>query len=123
MRTHGVPNFPDPGANGSNGFFSPNSGINPQSPAFQSAQRACGPGPGDSGPPPMSESRKLAAIAFAKCMRTHGQPDFPDPTLSAPSGAPRILVLRGMLFALGPDINPRSQAFTQAAARCGVKPP
>jgi hypothetical protein len=34
MRSHGVPNFPDPGA-------SLPSGVNPQSPAFQAAQQAC----------------------------------------------------------------------------------
>jgi hypothetical protein len=40
MRTHGVPNFPDPIANnGGMGFNS--SGINLNSPQFQSAQHAC----------------------------------------------------------------------------------
>ena len=35
MRAHGVPNFPDP--NGSSGQLGPNSGIDPNSPQFQSA--------------------------------------------------------------------------------------
>lgn len=119
MRAHGVPNFPDPSAGGGLKFQS-DGGINPQSPAFQSAQKACGSlAPGGGGPPSMSESQRLAAIRFAKCMRTHGQPNFPDPTLTAPTGPP-VLALRGMVFALGPGINPRSQAFRQAAAKCGV---
>ena len=46
MRTHGVPNFPDPqfqtGPNGGIGVRMSGAGINPNSPAFQAAQRACG---------------------------------------------------------------------------------
>jgi hypothetical protein len=48
MRSHGVPNFPDPqfqaGPGGGVGIRigGPGSGINPNSPAFQAAQKACG---------------------------------------------------------------------------------
>jgi hypothetical protein len=46
MRSHGVPNFPDPqiqsGPGGGIGVRIGGAGINPQSPAFQSAQKACG---------------------------------------------------------------------------------
>jgi hypothetical protein len=43
MRSHGLPGFPDPTFNGSRvGIrFGPGSGINPDSPAFKSAQTAC----------------------------------------------------------------------------------
>jgi hypothetical protein len=123
MRAHGVSHFPDPGAGGQN-FIGPGSGIDPQSPSFQAAQKACGQGPGGPAPPKMTESQKLAAIAFAKCMRKHGESGFPDPTLTAPSGAVRVLVLRGMVFAFtGAGIDPMSPAFRQAAAACGVKLP
>jgi hypothetical protein len=71
----------------------------------------------------MSASQRQQAVAFAKCMRANGQSDFPDPTLTARSGAARVLVLRGMVFALGPGINPKSPAFRQAASKCGVTPP
>ena len=40
MRAHGVAKFPDPGANGSL-LISSSSGIDPQSPEFQAAQKAC----------------------------------------------------------------------------------
>jgi hypothetical protein len=44
MRRNGVPNFPDP-RSGSGGAMviriAPNSGIDPKSPQFQKAQRAC----------------------------------------------------------------------------------
>jgi hypothetical protein len=44
MRTHGVPNFPDPifSGGGVQLRFDASSGINPQSPAFKAAQTACG---------------------------------------------------------------------------------
>jgi hypothetical protein len=46
MRSHGVPNFPDPqfqsGPNGGVGIRIGGTGINPNSPAFQAAQKACG---------------------------------------------------------------------------------
>jgi hypothetical protein len=38
MRTHGIPDFPDPN---SDGGFSGQSSINPQSPTFQNAQSTC----------------------------------------------------------------------------------
>jgi hypothetical protein len=46
MRSHGVPNFPDPqfqsGPGGGFGIRLNGAGINPNSPAFQAAQKACG---------------------------------------------------------------------------------
>jgi hypothetical protein len=46
MRSHGVPNFPDPkfrsGPNGGVGIQLNGPGIDPNSPAFQAAQKACG---------------------------------------------------------------------------------
>jgi hypothetical protein len=46
MRSHGVPNFPDPqfqaGPGGGLGIRIGGPGINPNSPAFQTAQKACG---------------------------------------------------------------------------------
>ncbi len=121
MRAHGVPNYPDPSAGGGP-KISPLPDAS-QAPAFQSAQKACGQGPGGGGPPAMSESRRRAAVAFAKCMRAHGESDFPDPTFAAPSGTTRILSLRGMLFAFSSGMDPRSPAFRQAAAACGLRLP
>lgn len=49
MRTHGVPNFPDPKIttiNGGTAVSSGGPGINPQSPAFQQAQKECQKLPG-----------------------------------------------------------------------------
>ena len=70
----------------------------------------------------MSESQRRDAVAFAKCMRSHGQPNFPDPSLGAPSGNAPVLVLRGMFFPLGPGIDPMSTAFKRSATSCGLHP-
>ena len=47
MRSHGVPNFPDPqfqsGPNGGLGIRLSGAGVDPSSPAFQAAQKYCGP--------------------------------------------------------------------------------
>jgi hypothetical protein len=98
----------------------PNSGVNPQSPAFQSAQQTCAKlQRGNTDPPAMSESQRLAAIAFSKCMRKHRLPNFPDPTLSSPGSSPTLFL--GVLdFPLGAGLNIRSPAFKQAATACGI---
>jgi hypothetical protein len=126
MRAHGVPNFPDPNGNGIQ--ITPNSGVNPQSPAFRTAQNDCKRYlPNDGQPPVTSPGSRAAALTFAKCMRAHGVPSFPDPLTTAPSsppaGAVAIIELRGMAFELGPGINPRSPAFQQAATDCGIRLP
>jgi hypothetical protein len=123
MRANGVTNFPDP-TGGSGAVQIQGTGLNPQSPAFQAAQRACQKYlPSQGQPQVMSDANRKKAVAFAECMRTHGEPDFPDPLLSAPSPSALVFSLRGMLFAPGPGLNPGSPAFRQAATDCGVKLP
>jgi hypothetical protein len=56
------------------------------------------------GPPPAARSD---ALAFAKCMRASGVPNFPDPA----SGG-------GFLFRLIAGINPSSPAVKAAEAKC-----
>jgi hypothetical protein len=122
MRSNGVSNFPDPRPGG--GVEIPDA-INPQSPAFQSAKRACKQFlPDKGGPPPATApGDRQAAFAFARCMRRNGVPDFPDPALSPPAGASRVLVLHDMVFAVGAGLDPKSPAFSHAMAACGVGPP
>jgi hypothetical protein len=126
MRGHGVSNFPDPTGQGIQ--IAPGSGINPQSPSFQSAQTACKKYLPNGGAPPVTSAHDTAAaLAFAKCMRAHGVPDFPDPLTTSPSSPPAgqvaIIELHGMAFELGPGIDPRSPAFQQAATDCGIRLP
>lgn len=114
MRSHGVSNFPDPNPNGGGVEIGPGSGINPESPAFQSAGRACGQlQGGTSQGSAASESDRLAAIANSRCMPAHGVPDFPDPTFPSRGGSS---------ISLPPGINLQSPAFKQAQAACPWPP-
>jgi len=82
MRSHGVPDFPDP-LDG--GFPLRTSGINLSSPAFASAQQACAslqPG-GSAEPAPITGEQLYEMAKKAQCIREHGFPNFPDPTLAA----------------------------------------
>lgn len=120
MRSHGVPNFPDPtkgpGGEGFSVTASPGSsavtidGIQFNGPVFQSADRACHFLSGGSGPPTITESQKEALFAKARCLREHGVPNFPDPTIG-PGG-------HGIGIRLPPGVSPDSPAFRQAARAC-----
>jgi hypothetical protein len=87
MRNHGVSNFPDPKVKTSANGVSVAIGINPSisgQPAFKTAQAACQhilpkPGSGPDGNPAQRRARTEAFIAFARCLRSHGFPNFPDP--------------------------------------------
>jgi hypothetical protein len=85
MRAHGVPGFPDPTTRAFKFALTPSSG-NPRSPSFRSAVTACQHLLPDGGPSSESPARRQAQIAaglaFARCLCTHGFPNFPDPTSS-----------------------------------------
>jgi hypothetical protein len=93
MRAHGVPNFPDPGADGGNPVTaSPGSptitiaGIPFSGPAFEKAEKICNPlGLGRSRPA-ISAAQKQKLIAFAECMRHHGLTQWADPTFPPGGG-------------------------------------
>jgi hypothetical protein len=124
MRSHGVSYFPDPSADGHfpAGFPKPEMR---QSPAFQSAENACrGLEPGGFGQPTrLSTSQRQAALRFAHCMRTHGVPQFPDPTFSPPStGGPGILIMfNGAAYVQTPPGIRHSPALTHAGIACGAR--
>ncbi len=116
MRTHGVPNFPDPHVSVSPGHAAVGFAVTPSetgSPKFKSADKACSailPGP----PSPaqqqaQQQAHKRDLLAFARCARTHGLHDFPDPDASG------RLTLQ-MLTTAGVDIH--SQQFLDAAKAC-----
>ncbi len=116
MRSHGVTNFPDPTGNG----LQIPADVNAQSPAFQAAQHACRQFLANGGAPPATRPRdRAAAVALAKCMRSHGVPQFPDPAFTPPRNAPSLLALRGMVFAIPTSVDPKSPAFEQAIRACG----
>jgi len=118
MRDHGVSGFPDPSNSETPNSFGID-GYNfdlPQSPAYESADKTCqsvlGSATSSGGPKAavLAKARK-AALAHAVCMREHGVPDFPDPTVTSNGGG--ITVSSG-----GGGINPQSPAFQQAQKIC-----
>jgi hypothetical protein len=59
-------------------------------------------------------------------MRSHGVPDFPDPTTNPPSGPPRgggLAFGSPGVFLSVPGALMQSPAFKQAAAECGFPAP
>ena len=85
IRTHGVPNFPDPVQTPSGGYGYRTQGIDPNSAAFQGALQACKtlPSPWNSTGQELSPEQQQAWLDWAKCVRAHGVPNLPDPTFSS----------------------------------------
>ena len=84
MRSHGVPDFPDPGSSG--GFLNALSRarsdgtIDPASPTFTAAARSCARyTPLAHLTPAERAAAYQAGLAFSACVRAHGVPNFPDP--------------------------------------------
>jgi hypothetical protein len=85
MRSHGVPNFPGPDSSGGipkTQVIAVRSG-NPA--RFDSASKTCEhllPNGSLGAPQTAQQKRKQLAdeLSFAKCMRSHGVTNFPDPT-------------------------------------------
>jgi hypothetical protein len=83
------------------------------SPAFQSAYTICGHLQPGGGPPSQSaapsQARTAALLAFARCVRSHGFPNFPDPNSSGQ-------VTHQMLAQAG--INLQQPAILQSGDAC-----
>lgn len=79
IRSHGVPNFPDPKPGG--GF---NISSNPNDPQLQAAQQACEnllPGGGNQASGGnFTPQQQAQLLQYAKCIRAHKILNFPDPT-------------------------------------------
>jgi hypothetical protein len=113
MRSHGEPDFPDPDSSG--GFAMP-SNIDPNSPQYEAAANACKAyaGSGLHLSPARQEQIEAEGLKFAQCMRSHGVPNFADPTfnfsgsgVSESEGSPKSL-----------GIAPSSPTFQAAQKTC-----
>jgi hypothetical protein len=110
IRSHGVPDFPDPKVSSSGHevrMAVPASvGTNPH---FKSAQQACrslAPG-GEPGAHPISPQEQAQYLRLAACIRSHGVPNFPDPTFS-----------EGGVHLPQGSVNPRSPQVRAAEQAC-----
>ena len=118
MRAHGLTNFPDPG-----GPRTSDSGvqvsilgvrlpptIDIHAPAFRTAMKICmKQATGGNGPPKATAGQRRAALAFSRCMRHHGVPNFPDP----------VFKNGGIGEAPPPGVSPNSPALLRAQKACG----
>jgi hypothetical protein len=109
MRAHGITDFPDPNSQGQIVLTGrPGSDLNPNSPQFQTASRACQallPAP------PLAQQAKIKAgnFKYARCMRAHGISDFPDPNSQGQ------LKIQGTP---GGDLDPNNPQFQAANKAC-----
>ncbi len=131
MRSHGVPNFPDPGAGSGGGLQIQSSqrngqgqgqgqgqtmtvnGVAVNAPAFQSAMNTCQKYMPK--PKPISggiTQLKANALKYGECMRSNGVPNFPDPKVqSGPNGGVGVQIG-------GSGIDPQAPAFKAAQRKC-----
>ena len=127
VRAHGVPNFSDTGSNGSGGLMIQQNdragsgstekvnGVPVNGPAFQAAMKACARYLPNGGHPSAAQTARMKAqaLAMSRCMRSHGVPNFPDPTFGSGSdGGARIRIG-------GSGIDFNSPAFQTAQKECG----
>ena len=107
MRSQGVPNYPDPDSGGQLPKTSAQL-LGISSSQFDAAQRACQqllPATGGAlnatslqqchlagvCPPALVQQALDAGLKFAQCMRAHGVPDWPDPTVNS-AGEPLFTI-------------------------------
>jgi hypothetical protein len=119
MRSHGVPDFPDPNGQGEfqlravkveNGRTTPLEDLVPTAPAFVAAQRTCGSfgsaGRQVSAAQEQQEFQK--ELTAAVCMRANGVPGYPDPKF-----------IDGSIdLEFNGKFDPDSPAFQHAAGKC-----
>jgi len=116
MRAHGIPDYPDP-SSVSGPIDSSQLGVSDT--VYESARTTCyqlHPQPQNTAGLTTAQEQQVLGqlLNFAKCMRSHGVPNFPDPnpasTIWGPGG--------GKLFTLPSSINPDSPQFTSAQNAC-----
>lgn len=116
MRSHGVPGFPNPrvtitpgGGSVKVAQMAPQSAVS--APKFKTAQRACQSiiGAPQSRSPAEQQAHTQVLLAFARCLRSHGLSDFPDPDRQGQ-------LTHQMINAAGVDLH--SREFLRAATDC-----
>jgi len=120
MRSRGVPNYPDQTSSGALPKTSPGQ-LGVSNSQFQSAQAACQHLLPDNTssqqtrqcmltgncPQALVQQILTAERKFARCMRAHGVPDWPDPSIDS-EGRPVFLVSRAGVDAHAPPIRAKS---------------
>ncbi|MGI5226307.1 hypothetical protein [Actinoallomurus sp. CA-142502] len=110
MRTHGVPSFPDPTADGrSTIIMKKGTDMDPDSPKFKAAQQACKAyAPSGQARGAQDPKQQAQMLKYVTCMRQNGVPDFPDPQNGA-------IIFKG---GPGQGVDPNSPQFKAATQKC-----
>jgi hypothetical protein len=117
MQSHGAPAFPNPAKGPGGGYGYP---MDPQNssqltgPGYNAALKACKKlQPRGGGLTPAQRQAAIdALLRFARCMRTHGLPNFPDPATN------------GHGIQINFPVDPSSPQFQSALKACrAVAPP
>jgi hypothetical protein len=101
MRSHSVPNFPDPQPGASNAKFPGAQQLGVSSSEYQRAENDCEhllpAGSGDQFPAAELPLLLSGMRMFSQCVRSHGVPNWPDPTVD-PQGRPgfNLVGIRGL---------------------------
>ena len=110
VRSHGVPNFPDPDSNGQipkEAVVRALRGVSDS--RAKAATNACANlNPAGQGSPTLTAQEQQDYLRAAACMRSHGITNFPDPTFSGGR----------VNFSIPSGIDTRSRQFTQARQTC-----
>lgn len=83
MRSHGEPDMPDPSFNRHQATLDIPASIDPNSPQYAAANKACKHLLPNNGVPKgntFTPAEEADYLKGAECMRSHGFPNFPDPT-------------------------------------------
>lgn len=117
MRADGVPNFPDLRGDGmriaASGQTISINGVSMNAPAFTAARQKCEkymPHNGGTPTPAQAAQQQQQDLNFARCMRSHGIANFPDPSANASNGGQAVHLV-------GIDLS--SRTFQAAAKKCG----
>jgi hypothetical protein len=109
VRSHGVPDFPDPGSNGQIPNDAKRALREVSDSVAKAATYACrNLNPAGQGSPPLTAQGQQDYLRAAACMRSHGFANFPDPTF--PGGRMNIFIPS--------SIDTKSRQFTQAQQTC-----
>ena len=108
MRSHGVPNFPDPDSRG-NILITQANHLAQGSPQFVSANKACEHlDPITPMTPAQQRQVTAQALKFVACMRAHGITNMPDPVVNA----------QGISSRIPAGFSPSSPVFQSAQRAC-----
>ncbi len=96
LRAHGVPDFPNPVYDSSDGqwHYADYRATIPQR-AQQACQHLDPSAVSPSPTPPVPQAQFARLVRFADCMRRHGEPTWPDPRPDGAFALPRSLMRKG----------------------------